>query len=205
MRMIKYFFKKRRQSAFTLVEMLLAVSILAAVTVSLYQALSHGLRVWERSRQLSVEEDVMIFFDKLATDLRNSFDFSLFDFEGGSGRIVFSTVISVPMGKGAEETVFFADQIGRVEYGLDSMSNAIYRRQANYGQAIKGGFGAVKILARPVKSITFQYFKRGQNALSLQKLDRKKLPDAVEVSVEYKDSRGNLQVMTRLINLPIFL
>ncbi|HSV43921.1 MAG TPA: hypothetical protein VLJ10_05135, partial [Candidatus Bathyarchaeia archaeon] len=75
--------------SFTLIELLLVASLLSLISVSLYQALSNGLRVWQYTRRLSVEEDVMIFLDKLSADLRNSFDYSLFFFDEGKNYVSF--------------------------------------------------------------------------------------------------------------------
>ncbi len=197
---------EKKQTAFTLVEVLLVVMMIGVITVSLYQALTNGLRVWERTRIFSVEEDVMVFFDKLEMDLHNAFNFSLFEFEGLSDRVVFSTIVSVPMGteKGAQ-AVFYGEQIGRVQYAFDAGKKEIRRSQAHYGQAVNGEFGVAQRLVRSVQRVVFHYFDEGALGLTERKLDQDGLPTAISVSVEFVDRNGQTQQMTRLINLPLFL
>jgi hypothetical protein len=198
------FFKNR--TAFTLAEMLLVAAMIGVITLSLYQALTNGIKIWERSRAGAVEEDVMIFFDRLTTDLRNAFNFSLFEFKPESNKIIFSTLVSVPMSRpGSDDVVFYTDQIGRVEYGFDSADQTIYRRQANYGQAVKSEFGEKRILVSRVSRMIWKYFERGPLGLSEKKLDQRRLPAVIEVSVEYVDGQGHPQKMTRMINLPLSL
>ncbi len=195
----------KKQTALTLVEVLLVSAMIGVVSLALYQALSNGLRIWERSRVSCVEEDAMFFLDKLTMDLRNAFTFSLFEFEGEQDRIVFSTIVAVPMAaSGSDEAVVYIDQIGRVEYGFDAERKAVFRRQANYGQAVKNEFGPRQVLANPVISVSFKYFMRGELGLSERQLDQEGLPEAVEVLLQYTDIHGQTQEMRRMINLPLF-
>lgn len=189
---------------FTLIEVMLVTAIISTVTLGLYQALSNGIRVWQHSQALSVEQDIMIGFDKLSMDLRNAFDFSLFEFEGRSGRIAFSTIVKVPMGsRNAKSASIYADQIGRVEYGFDVRKKMFYRRDANYGQALDGDFGEKRLLSSPVKGVLFRYFDRIDGKLALRKVASDQLPAAVEAAVKYEDSKGETRVLMRFINMPI--
>lgn len=198
--------KKRRPAGFTLIEMILVTAIVAVLTVSLYQALAMGINIWKRSQMFSAEENIMIFLDKITKDLSNAMDFSLFTFEGTDSTIKFTAIVSVPMGRwGGPEVDVYAPQIGRVEYGQDPEGHFIYRRQANYGQATHNQFGAEQQLTGPVESLSFKYFSRTKKGLVPLKLSDGLLPEAVEVSVQYLNSYGHPQTMTRLINLPLRL
>lgn len=203
---IKKYFYQKRKSGFTLIEVLLVTAIMSVLMLALYQALSNGLRVWEKSREFSIEEDLMIVFDKFSMDLRNSFDFSLFDFKGKSNNIIFSTIVHVPMGlKESEHVIIYTDQIGRVTYGFDLSNKAVYRQQANYGQSVEGDFGKKVFLAKPVNRISFRYFKRSKKGLVVRRLGKDQLPDAIEISIKYENSQGVSRILTRLVNVPLML
>jgi len=188
---------------FTLMEFLLVIVIIGVLSVSLYETLTGGIRIWQRSHVLSAEEDIMIFFDKLSMDLYNAINFSLFEFEGGPKRVAFTTIVSVPFGNAEYGQVYaYIDQIGRVEYGFDEVKKVIYRRQAGYGQAVKGEFGGIEILVRSVNGLEFSYFRQSFGGLSSMKLDKDLLPASLGVEVTYGVSENQLNVLKRLINLP---
>lgn len=199
----KHLFRLRR-SAFTLAEVLFVSMMIAVVSLSLYRALSIGIKVWERSRSFSVEEDIMIFFDKLSMDLRNALQFSQLGFHGTASEISFPTIIAVPMGSSSGDVLIYADQIGQVSYGLDARQQGIVRSQANYGQALEGEKGAARVLAAPIERLRFEYLSRGMTGTFERQLDRDVLPDAVKVSVYFKNSQGQRQTMMRHINLPLY-
>ena len=60
----------------TLVEMLIVVGLVSFVMVAIYTSFANGLKVWKRSQQLVIEEDVAIFFDKFSQHFYNPFPHS---------------------------------------------------------------------------------------------------------------------------------
>ncbi len=192
--------------SFTLIELLLVASLLSLVSVSLYQALSNGLRVWQHTRRFSVEEDVMIFFDKLSEDLRNSFDYSLFFFEEGGDFVSFPCLVRVPVAHRRRfEAAAYISQMGKVEYGFDRMDKTIYRRTAHYGQAVNGEYGAPQIMVRSVEQMSFQYFDREDERIVGRQFHQDVLPAALEVSVVFLDRFEKRHELRRLINIPVWL
>jgi len=196
---------KLYRSAFTLTEILFVSMMIAVLSLSLYRALSIGLKVWDRSRSFAVEEDVMIFLDKLSMDLRNAVPFSLLSFHGTSSEIRFPAIVSVPMGRSSGDVQAYTDQIGLVAYGMELRHQGAFRSQAGYGQALDGGMGPARILAAPIDRLRFEYLSRGMTGVFERQLNRDTLPDSVKVSVYFKNSQGQMQVMTRLIHLPLYL
>ena len=79
--------------AMTLMEILIVVSLIAMMSVAIFNALSNGMKIWKRSQQMVIEEDIAVFFDKIAHDIRNAFVFSQFRFEGDELRFAFPTMV----------------------------------------------------------------------------------------------------------------
>ncbi len=187
----------------TLMEILIVVSLIAMTSVAIYSALSNGLRVWERSQQLVIEEDVAIFFDKFSQDLRNAFRYSMFKFEGGQQRITFPTIIHMLADKrsGLPQKEY-VDQPGKVEYYYDGLEDILYRRQANYSQALNGHFFKKRALIHGVEAVKFSYFyyAEGREIYSPDVLET--YPSRVEVEVEFSDKQGKKK-MNRFIDIPL--
>ena len=195
--------KKRLISGMTLIEMLLVVSLIGMVSIGIYNALSSGLKVWKKSNQLVIEEDVAIFFDKISGDLRNVFYFSKIPMEGNNIRFSFPTIIydvpNLPIG---EESSDLVDQVGVVEYYFDGLSDGLYRRQANYGQSQRGEFGAGRLLVPFVEDVQFRYYYLTETDELYSDTVLELIPSGVEITVEFNDPQGR-KIMKKSIQLLI--
>ena len=186
----------------TLVEVLLVVSLVSFVSLCIFHVINNGLQVWQRSRQVSLEEDVVIFFDKLSRDLRNVYRFSKLDFQGGPHKLTFPTIIHTVTEARQRTTEDTMDQCGNVQYYFDILNKNIQRRQANYSQALKGDFDRGIAMIKNVESASFSYYylTDTQAIRSDSALDR--LPQGVEVQVKFSDAFGK-KMMKKYIDLPI--
>lgn len=189
---------KLKQNSYTLLEMLLVVSILSIVSLILFHALSSGLNIWERSRKFILEEDIAIFFDKIGQDFRNSFVFSKMSFVGKEALVRFPTRIKIF--RSPDKEIF--EQIGEVEYYFDSQEKSLFRRQLSYGQALRGDPGQERLLLHPVESVRFVYYFLEGNGTVLKKATDLAMPRGVAVEVEFLDGRRK-RSLRKLINLPI--
>ena len=187
----------------TLMEILIVMSLLALVSLAIYHSLSNGIRVWERNRELVVEEDVVIFFDKLTQDLRNTYFYSKINFKGDEFRFSFPTIVYTPADKRSNiPEGEFIEQMGRVEYYYDFNDNTLYRRQANYSQALNERFGRPRALVTSVDRIKFRYhyITDEEEIYTPEILDV--LPSGVEVEVEFSDNQGQ-KMMRKFVDIPI--
>ena len=179
--------------AFTLVEAVLIVSILSVIGLALFHSFSDGIKIWERSRQFFAEEDVAIFFDKIEHDLKNCFFYSQIPFEGKEERLRFATrVKAFQPGEG----------MGSVEYYFDPFKQNIYRREANYGQALKNYFSKERLLASHLQSVRFFYYSAESHESNFQDQLNDVIPRAILIEVEFLDRRG-LRVLKKMINIPL--
>ncbi len=185
----------------TLMETLIVVSLIAMTSMAIYSSLSNGLKVWKKTQQLVVEEDIVIFFDKLSQDLRNTYLYAKFNFDGGKQRITFPTRIQrLPDQRIKNARQDYVSQLGKVEYYYDGLKDIIYRREANYSQALNGKFSKKRILVRHIRAVHFKYFyyAEGKEIYSPEVFET--YPSRVEVEVEFSDKQGNKN-MKRSIDL----
>ncbi len=194
----------RRSAAFTLVEILLVVSLLSLVALTLFQALSSGLKVWAMSRQLDHEEDVQIFLDKLEHDLHNSFVFSALPFEGKESQLTFPTKARILAESRHPDAGAYIEQIGLAQYRFDRESESVVRRQAGYGRAVAEQFAPEQRLAGRVRDLRFGYYF-GPKDWSTE--PRRKaagiVPVLVRVDVKFVEKSGRIRDISRLIHCPM--
>lgn len=187
----------------TLMEVLIVISLISMISVAIYGALSNGINVWEKSNQLVVEEDVAIFFDKIAVDLHNAFLYSKIQFEGNEFRFSFPTVVYTQAdsmsGISQDKYVY---QIGEVEYYFNLLDKNIYRRQANYSQALSEQFGPPQLLVNSVERLNFRYFYITDEGELLTDSVFEVLPAGIEIEVEFMDSEQN-KIMRKIIDVPV--
>ena len=196
--------KKRLRAGFTLVEILLVVSMVAMISISLYTAFSNGFKLWARGQHFVMEEDIAIFFDKIGEDLRNSFQYSLIAFKGRERSISFPTVVYAAMNSKETKSGHYIHQIGRVEYHFDPIKNQLFRRQADYGQALKDEFPPERTLLNNVMDVEFNYFYAGADAdARMEKTTvMDELPNMVKVKIRYNDDRGRAREFYKIIAIP---
>lgn len=189
---------------FTLIEVVLVVSLISMVGLAVYHSIANGLRIWERSQRFVGEEDIAIFFDKLSQDLHNAFPYSLISFEGKEDSMSFPTIVRTPADKKrSSRRQDYVDQIGQVKYYFDFMHHSLFRQQANYSQALNRKFGRKQLLATPVQSVRFSYYYDVEDELDIKGPEEGELPSAVQVEVELFDTTGQKTTMMRLIPIPL--
>ena len=198
--------KGLKRNGFTFIEILLAVSLVGLISLALYQSLSNGIRIWKHAQRFVVEEDVAIFLEKISHDLRNTFYYSLVSFESKGNKIAFPTIVRTLEDKRrAYGRTNYIDQIGKVEYSFDKAHKTIFRRQANYGQAMKKKYGVKRVLAEPVHSLRFLYYysEAGDYEENPEAADL--MPLVVRVEIELLEDTGQKRKVERVIPIPINL
>jgi prepilin-type N-terminal cleavage/methylation domain-containing protein len=174
----------RQLRGFTLVEILLVSTLIAGISLAVFQCLSNGLKLWDRSRVLIAEEDEAFFFDRFASDLRNSFSFSALPFSGSEHSVTFPTIVMTRADRaGSRAAEGYADGLGRVGYIFNAASGVLHRTQANYSQALRNVHGDSKAVLKGVKNIRFKYFAAGSQEYRLSQEAGDPFPAGVEVDI----------------------
>jgi prepilin-type N-terminal cleavage/methylation domain-containing protein len=184
------FFSGRTRGGFTLIEVLLVCTLFASLGLAVFTCLSNGLKLWQRANKLSTQEDIVFFLEKFGQDTRNSFVISQLEVKGTELSFAFPSRVLVPSGTAEDGgPAAYTEQPGLVEYSYEPQGGVIFRRQADYGQALKGQFGPSQQIAAQVDGVYFRYFHSGSRD-PVSAVSGQGLPSAVEVEVRCKDSGG---------------
>ena len=199
--MIPRFLNKK--TAMTLAEILIVVALISLVSVAIYNALTNGLKVWNRSRSLIVEEEVAVFFEKITEEARNGFPFSLIPFEGNELRFAFPTRIKTLVDqkrRGQDEE--YVEQVGRIEYYFDPTKDTLFKRTSVYGQAVNYQTAEAKEALTGISDFRFRYdyITDHETLYSQEVLDV--LPVSVEITVKFMD-RGKEKTLSKTVDLPL--
>jgi len=192
----------RYRRGFTFIEIMLVTAIFAALSGAIFTCLSNGIKLWERGRQLMVQEDAAIFLDRFAADLRNTFNYSRFSFSGGEFAVAFPTVVWTPADRvSVRASEGIVDQLGMVSYAYDPEHGTVIRREANYSQALQEQWGVDEIVVLAVKSLRFHYFYTASKDPRMAVDEGDAVPSGVEVELVIPGGKEE-KVFKRYIAVP---
>ena len=128
--------KVLRKKGITLVEILLVASIMTFVGLGIYKTFTSGITVWKWIEANRPDGEVLIFFDKVSSDLRNYCDIASSDFNGSSFSVSF--LVHNPeylvVSENAQSALLFQDDaISRIEYVYIPERKEIRRKMYKYG------------------------------------------------------------------------
>ncbi len=178
---------------FTFIEILLVTALMASLSLAIFLCLSSGLKLWQRTQAVLVEEDVAIFFDKFSADLRNAFNFSTLAVDGREYSFTFPTIVWMPADRGsARAALGFVDQFGRVRYTFDSAKGVVTRELANYSQGTRQVWSdaAPQALVHGATEVRFRYYYSGHKDENYSSQAKSSLPSGVEIEVRFNDGEN---------------
>lgn len=182
---------------FTLIELLIVTALLAVISLAIYATFNSGVKIWQRVNQQIPEEDLDIFLEKFALDLRNSFKFNGSNFLGEEKRFEFPTLVNSPgMNK---------KTVGKVIYLYDSESNIIKRNLLDFSQIYNGEEGTTQELLKNAKSLKFRYYlydKEKKEYLWQDEWLKEDLPLAVRIELEFGNGT-EIRKFTKTVNIPV--
>lgn len=83
-----------RHKGFTLIELIVGITIFTVVIVALYSAFTLGIKTWRRSQDGGPLQKLRLTFLKVEKELKNTFFFSRIPFNGTEREMVFPLSIS---------------------------------------------------------------------------------------------------------------
>ncbi|MDO8748572.1 MAG: hypothetical protein Q7J72_05595 [Candidatus Omnitrophota bacterium] len=186
-------------TGFTLIELCLVSLIASVIGLAVYFTFSNGMRIWQKANQKVVEEDLSIFFDRFASDVRSCLKFSGLGFLGTQERL---EIVSRVVSRGGFEP---APTIGRVAYFYESKSKALFREEKDLSRIFEGKQGIVKGILENLNSLKFGYYfydKEKKEYVWLEDATLDGLPLAVRIEFELntKSSSGKF---VRTVSIPI--
>ncbi len=174
--------------------MLITVSIISVIGVVIYSAFANSIKVWQRLNSATAAEDIGISFEKLSTDLHNSFRFGDINFVGQKDKISFATIVHTADSK---------DEVGKVEYVFDNRANQLSRKQLSLSQIYQSkDVGARKIFAG-FKEAHFQYYVWDvkANKFAWQESSSEVTPRAIKIKVDVASGVFS-NIWTKIIAIP---
>lgn len=143
------FMKKRSNSGFSLVEMLVVMVLLSIVSLTIYTTFSNGIKIWQRMNVWLPQEDVNLVFEKFTVDIRNTFRFRPIGFSGSDERLEFPALVN--------SKVFSDKTVGKVIYELEPHKGLI-KIQQDYSQVYSGQVVNRVMVLSGIKSLRFEYY-----------------------------------------------
>lgn len=145
------FFKK---SGFSLIELLLVITLFPVVSFALYSNFSSGVNLWKALKTELPYEDVHIFFEESSADFHNALRYADIHFAGNKEGLVFAASTTTPLELGGERG------IGQLTYFYDSSQKAIVREKKNLSEFYKEKPGQKRQIVRGVSFFEISYFAR---------------------------------------------
>ena len=142
----------KRDAAFTLIELLIVLSLTALVGASLYSMFASAVDLMRRASHSVISEDASLFLEKLDREISSQVVFKGISFEGREESLSFASRIETdkktPMNKG----------IGRVSFFLNKSHGTLERRQENLSQIYKEEDVYATPVLKGVTRVKFRYF-----------------------------------------------
>ena len=111
------------EKGFTLIEVMVALTIFAAIAVSIGACVISGIKIWNTAKNVNfARANFMVDLDVIAADLRRSVDIPVIGFEGKALQFSFPSV------KG--------NAVGRITYIYDPETKVLSRREASLEKVI---------------------------------------------------------------------
>ena len=187
---------RRKNRGFTLIEMLIVMMLFCVISLAIYGAINNGIKIWLRINQAVVEEDIAIFFDKFAVDLRNSFEFTGVNFLGSAEEVEFAALTDSQRLKNKT--------VGKIIYAYDPQAKILSRKVRDFAHLFEDKDGPVRQMLRDLKSLQFSYYLydgEKKEYLWQDELVNAGLPLAVRIKLELEHG-AQANIFTRTVNIP---
>ena len=196
------------KKGFTLVELIVSITIFALAGVAVYTVLANGITAWRRGNNDKIHlRKIRLLTESMAKDLRNTFKISGIPFEGSEDSISFPVLILAEPDSSLDDNEIHR-QVGKVVYFYDkkAMKKSEKSFSKAYGQEVKVGEG--KILFEHIDKLEFSYCYL-DNATGnykwkddWKKEEQDSIPIAVKVGMIFEKEIG-LEDFERTIFIPI--
>ena len=175
------------RAGFTVIELLVSVSLMALIGAALVSALSGGMKVWQRAKTFGTHRQAaLIAFSQLRTDLLNAQRFALVPFKGAYEDVAYATIEEDAATDGLPV-------IGARGYFYDAARQRLCRAFVPYRrlrtQRLTGGCQAA---LEGVTRVRFSYFGADEAGRALgwhERWDSADLPMAVKVELTVQPER----------------
>ena len=190
-----------RGTGFTLLEMLMTLSLLALLAGAVVASVAGGFRVWHRAAAYGANDQAsLLAFEGLRRDLHSAAPFKLLPFSGAYDELTFAAV-----GKDPHEPEALKE-LGRQGYYLDEFHDVLCRSFVPYRLAREVRLkDRCEVVLDHVQRLRFDYFgaeQLTQEAAWTQHWEAKVAPTAVKISVTLQDGKEPATSHSTVVFLP---
>jgi len=195
---------KRSRRGFTLVEVLVAATILGFIGLAILTTFGSGFHVYERIQSYGgVQTDALLSLEEIEKNLRNTFPLSSIGFKGDEQQLSFPVLIEKSMISGNGEEVFYSS-VGRVTYYLEDRGaekKALKKKLQDYPQAAleseTASFSETTSVPY-VKDLAFRYFSyddksQGYAWTNAWTQEDGGFPAGINISLTFDDGRQDVE------------
>lgn len=192
-------FMKRNSSrqAFTLIEILIVTVMLSVISLAIFSTFSNGITIWQRIHSRATAEDLIIFCEMFAADLRNSFNFKSIVFKGDEERVEFASLLN--------SRRLNARTVGRLSYVYNPDRKTLSKFQEDFSAVYASEELEPKYTLGDVKSLKFKYYFYDTTAKeyvwSEEWVKKSSLPLAVRLEMEF-DKASMPERLVRTFTIP---
>jgi len=188
---------ERPNSGFTMVELLIVTVILAVIGMTMYAAISNGVKIWSKVNERIGAEDVGILFEKFESDARNCARISGIRFSGGEDAVLFASLVP--------SAILGARTVGIIRYSYDPDDDVISRSQRDIFDMYADKDGAVRRLLKDVKSAKFSYYvylKEEKQYGWREEMSGQEIPLAIRIEADV-ECEGRTDRFTKTVSIPV--
>jgi prepilin-type N-terminal cleavage/methylation domain-containing protein len=152
-----------KEKGFTLIEMVVSLTIFSVISLSVYSAFAGGLSVWRKAKEFSsIYQTARLLLDQMALELKNSVKVSSTEFKGGPRMISFITLRQGNQGTSPSKDSQIAKVTFEVLRDPSGQGYALFRRHTS---SLKKR-GEAELMVGSLSSLDFQYtYKNGTGML----------------------------------------
>lgn len=183
-----------------MIEVIISAGLMVVVGMAVYASFNSGITIWKRLMIPHSAEDVGIFFEKIGSDLKNSFVYEGIDFIGGKETIELATLVST-----ASKTPGLRRGVGVVRYSFSEEDKSILLYKRNMSMVYREEDGGGQEVLKGVSRLEFKYYyydSVDDRYVWVEEWEEESLPLAVSLQVEVI-SEGKPYAFTKTINLPL--
>ncbi len=196
--------RRKKNSAVTLIELLVALSVAGIISLAVMAVLGSGLKTYERIQSYgNVQTEVLLALEVMEKNIRNTFYFSGINFIGTSQSIEFAGIV-----ESVNEEGNVKEGVGKISYYFDKSLGNLVAENRGYALATSEEF----VVADSSETLAFiESFKLTYYYLNPEtekygwkdSWDDKEemIPKGVKMEVGFKDGQENVEV-ERIILIP---
>jgi prepilin-type N-terminal cleavage/methylation domain-containing protein len=144
--------RNKNRRGFSLIELLLAASLVPVVSLVIFSNIASGMRLWQAVNRSIAEEDLCILREKIASDFSKAFKFSSIPFVGEASLVSFASSIEAPAALGGERG------IGQVTFSYDDSKKVLIKQESHWSELYSETPPKGRVLFSGIKSFHAEYF-----------------------------------------------